>query len=100
MSLTTHGGAGRNQGRKRTDVRNLTAIPPSLRFDVPAVAFADVTLHWCTCGAAWWEPFIASYSTGEAQPEPDANGYDFHLLATAENPGQKEWHNKECPLRK
>lgn len=97
----SHGGPGRGQGRKRTDVRNLTATPPEVIFSEPAIGHADVSLTWCAqCGAAWWEAHTATYTTATEQAELDANGYYFHELAEVERPAQREHHYPHCPLRK
>lgn len=87
------------QGRKRTSVRTLTATPPEIMFSEPVIAHADVSLSWCPqCGATWWEPFTATYTTAEEKPEPDANGYYFHEMAKVERAAQPQQHYKRCPL--
>ena len=91
------GGSGRNQGRKRTDIRNLTTTPLELVFDEPVVAYADVTVHFCpNCGSAWWEPATVTYMLAHEQPEPDEHGYYFHVMAEATTE-QAEHHIGDCP---
>lgn len=86
------------QGRKRTDIRNLTATPPELQFSEPVIGWVDVTIHFCPqCGAAWWEPATITYTTATEQPEPDANGYYYHVVVEATTE-QAEHHYKRCPL--
>lgn len=100
MPSTGHGGPGRNQGRKRTDVRNLTATPPELVFSEPVIAHVDVSLSFCPqCGAAWWEPATITYTTAAEKPEPDANGYYFHEVAEVTTE-QAEHHYRGCPLHR
>ena len=83
------GGSGRNQGRKRTDIRNLVATPPELMFDEPVTATADVTIWWCPdCGATWWEQSEAHYYDADAS-----------LVASATIPEQAEHHIKGCKAK-